>query len=89
MASITLGISTGLVRGGAEIEAVGETVAQMLQSLEKSRHDISERLYDETGRQRRPFVIFVNGTNIRYLDGLETELSDSDKVYIMPITSGG
>jgi MoaD family protein len=89
MVSITVGISAGIVRGGAEIEATGETIAQLLQSLKEQRYDISERLYDETGRHRRPFVIFVNGTNIRYLDGLETKLNDSDKVYIMPITSGG
>jgi molybdopterin converting factor small subunit len=46
-------------------------------------------LYDSKGNLRRYFNIFVNGTHIRDLNGLETELKEDDKVILMASAAGG
>jgi molybdopterin converting factor small subunit len=33
--------------------------------------------------------VFVNGENIRYQNGMATELHDGDEVYIVPLITGG
>ena len=50
---------------------------------------IKARLCDETGELRHFVNIYVNGEDIRYLDGIETSLSNSDEVSIVPAVAGG
>ena len=33
--------------------------------------------------------VFVNGESIRYLNGIETPVADTDEVWILPAVSGG
>ena len=89
MASVTIRISTRTSRGGGEIEMTADHVGQLLQSLRGKQPDVDKRLYDDEGRLRRSFTILVNGNNINFLKGLDTELSDGDEVYIMPHIAGG
>ena len=50
---------------------------------------IQFHLVDSNGNLRRHFNIFVNGTHIRDLDGMETELREEDKVILMASAAGG
>jgi molybdopterin synthase sulfur carrier subunit len=47
------------------------------------------RIYDENNKPRRFINIYVNGKDMRFLDGLETKLNDSDKISIVPAIGGG
>ena len=74
------------------VELPGDTpvnVARALQSVADRRPGVYEGWCDKEGRLRRSVAIFVNGEHIRYQRGLETELSDGDKVYVIPIIAGG
>ncbi len=64
-------------------------VAQVLESVENKHPDVYKRWCDKEGRLRSSLAVFVNGENIRYRKGMETELSDSDEVYVIPILAGG
>jgi len=44
---------------------------------------------DDRGVLRRHVNVFVNGESIRYLDGVETPVGDTDEVRILPAVSGG
>jgi molybdopterin converting factor small subunit len=71
---------------------VADHVGQLLQALKDRVSDglfHVDRLYDETGQLRPSVIILINGQNMRFLEGLETELSDGDEVYIMPVIGGG
>ena len=52
----------------------------------REHHD---RIFDEYGDVRQNISIFVNGRNILFLKGLETELNAGDSVAIFPPTAGG
>jgi len=72
----------------AEIGVKGETVGQALGDLLTQYPDLRTQLYE--GDRLRNFVnVFVGEEDIRYRDGLETELSPGDQLRIIPSIAGG
>ena len=71
------------------VSAEGADVASMIDSLDGSFSGIKARLCDETGELRHFVNIYVNGEDIRYLDGIDTSLSNGDEVSIVPAVAGG
>lgn len=77
-----------LTGGNDEVEATGATVAALIEDLEKRYPGVRDRLLDEKGVRR--FVnIFVGDEDIRFLDGLKTELKGNEQVSIIPAIAGG
>jgi molybdopterin synthase sulfur carrier subunit len=61
----------------------------LLDEMEASYPGITNRLRREDGVLRRSLNIYVNGENIRFLEGLATPLSEGDEVSIVPAIAGG
>lgn len=78
-----------LTNDQATVECDGGTVAELLESLEKSCPGIKARLCDESGELRRFVNFYVNSEDIRFLDGANTSLKDGDEVSIIPAIAGG
>jgi molybdopterin converting factor small subunit len=77
-----------LTAGNDEVSAEGKTVADLIEDLEKKHPGIRDRLLDEKGVRR--FVnIYIGEEDIRFLDGLKTELRAGDAVSIVPAIAGG
>jgi len=77
-----------LTGGADEVSAEGATVAELIEDLEKRHPGIRERLLDEKG-VRRFINLFVGDDDIRFLDGLKTELKGGELVSIVPAIAGG
>jgi MoaD family protein len=73
----------------ATLTCDGRTVAEFFDSLEKKCPGISSALLDEKRQVRRFLNIYVNGEDIRFLDGINTPLKDGDEVSIVPAIAGG
>jgi molybdopterin synthase sulfur carrier subunit len=78
-----------LSSGAAEVSAVGATVADVLKDLEAKHAGFSERLFDEQGELRRFVNVFVADEDIRFLDGVNTDVADGTTVSIVPAVAGG
>jgi MoaD family protein len=77
-----------LTQGNEEVSAQGQTLAEVIDDLEKNYPGMKERLLDENGVRR--FVnIYANEEDVRFLDNLSTELKDGDTVSIVPAIAGG
>ncbi len=77
-----------LTGGKDEVTAAGSTVAELIDDLDKKHPGLKDRLLDEKGVRR--FVnIYVGEEDVRFLDGLKTELRAGDKVSIVPAIAGG
>jgi molybdopterin synthase sulfur carrier subunit len=77
-----------LTGGSDEVHVEGTTVGQVIDALEQAHPGMRERLLDDKGVRR--FVnIYANDEDIRFLDNLETALSDGDSVSIVPAIAGG
>lgn len=78
-----------VTEGDAEVSLGGESVAQVLSALEERYPGIRPRLRDDEGALRRFVNLYVNGEDIRFLQGLETGLKAGDEVSIIPAVAGG
>ena len=50
---------------------------------------MKDRLLDEEGELRYFVNIYLNGEDVRFLDGLDTATSSGDEVSIVPAVAGG
>src|SRR2546428_4758333 len=75
--------------GRSKLTASGRTVKELLDGLERTYPGIRQQLCDETGEVRSFINVFVNGTEIRQLEGLLTPVQDADEVSIIPAMAGG
>ncbi len=64
----------------------GTTVRQALDMTVEEAPDLISILLDTEGNLQPNFVIFRNGRNIEFFDGLDTSLSVSDTLDIFPKT---
>jgi len=77
-----------LTGGKDEVPAAGATVGEVIEDLEKRHPGIKDRLLDEKGVRR--FVnIYVGDEDIRFLDGLATQLKSGESISIIPAIAGG
>ena len=90
--SVLVRIPTPLRRmtnGQDKVEVESTTLGGMVESLESSYPGLKERLLDENGELRYFVNIYLNGEDVRFLQGLETSTSTGDEVSIVPAVAGG
>jgi molybdopterin synthase sulfur carrier subunit len=78
-----------LAGGSSEVKVDGTTVGAVLEGLEQAHPGFRERLFDEAGKLRRFVNVFVADEDVRFLDGLETAVTDGQTVSIVPAVAGG
>ena len=78
--------STG---GEREIELDGGTVGDVLRALTAKHPATESQLFSEQGELNRYVNVYLNDEDVRVLDGLETPLSGTDTVMILPAMAGG
>ena len=71
-----------------EVLCRGDTVGACFTSLEETYPGIRDRLIDEKG-DLSAVLVFLNGDNIRSLEGLSTAVADGDEISIIPLAAGG
>jgi sulfur-carrier protein len=75
--------------GQAEVSVGGSNVSDVLSELEGKFPQIRQRLRDDEGALRRFVNLYVNGEDVRFLNGLDTGLKEGDEVSIIPAVAGG
>lgn len=70
------------------VTASGTTIAEVVSDLESNYPGIGDRLLDERGLRR--FVnVYLDDEDVRFLQGLETEVGDNASITILPAVAGG
>ena len=75
--------------GAAELNLDALNVEAVLSELETRYPAIRGRLRDESGALRRFVNLYVNGEDVRFLTGLDTNLKSGDELSIVPAVAGG
>ena len=77
--------------GSAEIrlQPPCRTVADALAAVARLHAGVVDRVMDECGAVRQHVNVFVDGENIRFVDGLRTPVDDRSTIVIVPAVSGG
>ena len=90
--SVTVRIPSPLRRitsGIAKVEVECDTMAACVGVLEEQFPGIKDRLLDESGEIRYFVNLYLNGEDVRFLQGLETSTKAGDEVSIVPAVAGG
>ncbi len=75
--------------GAAVVEAKGDTVADVLASLEADYPGLAGQLRTAGGTAHKFVNVYVDDDDVRYLDGLDTKVSEGSEVSILPAVAGG
>jgi sulfur-carrier protein len=66
-----------------------KTVGDALAALGRKSPGALDRIMDERGDVRRHVNLFVNGENVRFLDGLGTAVPNGATIFVLAAVSGG
>ena len=90
MATVRVPTQLRTLSGGeAEVVVDGSTVGEVLSGLETAHPGFRDRLFDEGGQLRRFVNVFVADEDVRFLQGLDTTVDDTQTVSIIPAVAGG
>lgn len=81
-----------LVGGSAELRLdVGEgaPLGELLDAVAGEFPIFARRLRDETGALRRYVNIYLDGDEVRRLDGLKTQVADGQELLVVQSVAGG
>jgi molybdopterin converting factor small subunit len=74
--------------GAKSVEGTGGTLKDLITDLDARHPGLGDRLLDD-GQLRRFVNVYRNDEDVRFLGGLDTELTDGDNVTVLPAVAGG
>lgn len=89
---ITVHIPTPLRRvteGKDKLEVEASSIGEMIAKADNQFPGFQERLMDEAGDMRYFINIYLNGEDVRFLQGLDTPTKAGDEISIVPAVAGG
>lgn len=75
--------------GNTTVNAEGDTVGEVLAALVSTYPGLGPTILDDEGGVRKFVNLYVNDEDIRFLDQLDTSVSEGDEVAILPAVAGG
>jgi molybdopterin converting factor small subunit len=89
MATVRLApVLRSAVGGSKQVNAEGSNLGEVLADLYKRYPGLKEQIQPQEGLSR--FVnIYVNDQDVRYLQGLETQVGPTDTIQLLPAMAGG
>jgi molybdopterin synthase sulfur carrier subunit len=90
--SVTVRIPTPLRRmtnGKDKVEVASTVLGELVDNLNSEFPGFKDRLVDEEGELRYFVNIYLNGEDVRFMDGLGTATNDGDEISIVPAVAGG
>jgi len=77
------------VGGAKEVEASGDTIGEVIDTLVAAYPALGGQLLAPDGELNRFVNVYVNGQDVRYLDGLATAVGAADEIRLLPAMAGG
>jgi sulfur-carrier protein len=77
------------VGGEREVKADGGDVGAVLQALAEQHPATQSQLFSPDGELNRYVNVYLNDEDVRVLGGLDTSVSETDTLVILPAMAGG
>jgi molybdopterin synthase sulfur carrier subunit len=78
-----------MTNGQDKVEVEAAPLAELIDTLDTTYPGFKGRLIDESGELRYFVNIYLNGEDVRFLEGLNTSTKSGDEVSIVPAVAGG
>ena len=75
--------------GQSSVNAEGGTIGEVVDDLVRQFPGMATHLKAPDGGLHKFVNVYVNDEDVRYLDKLDTKVSDGDEVSILPAVAGG
>jgi molybdopterin converting factor small subunit len=75
--------------GLKNVDVSGATVGEALTALVTAYPALRSRLLDDSGDLNRFVNVFLNETDVRHLQALDTPLTATDTILLLPAMAGG
>jgi MoaD family protein len=75
--------------GEKAIEVEGSTIGDAVKALVGQHPALREQLLTPEGDLHRFVNVYLNGRDVRYLDGLSTPVGERDEIRLLPAIAGG
>lgn len=75
--------------GQASVAVEGSTVGDVFQALIERYPGLRGNLLDDAGGLHKFVNVYKDDDDIRYLEGLDTKVSDGDVLSLLPAVAGG
>ena len=75
--------------GNKQLELAGASVGDLVEGLVTEYPSLRGQLLTDDGELNRFVNVYVNGQDVRYLDGLATPVGERDEVRLLPAMAGG
>jgi molybdopterin converting factor small subunit len=77
------------VGGAREVEVTGSTIGEVIDGLITSFPALRDQLLTPEGDLNRFVNVYLDGQDVRYLQGRETPVGERDEVRLLPAMAGG
>ena len=77
------------VGGARELDVDGATIGELIKRLTEQHPSLRQQLLADDGGLNRFVNVYVNGQDVRYLQGLDTPVQERDEVRLLPAMAGG
>jgi|TARA_B100000959_G_C14883895_1_gene583757 molybdopterin synthase sulfur carrier subunit len=78
-----------LTNGQDKVALNSTNIKNMVDDLEKHFPGMEKRLCDDEGNLRNFVNVYINGEDVRFLNGIDTALKDGDEISLVPAVAGG
>ncbi len=77
------------VGGAKQVDVTGATVGELLDGLVAAHPGLRDQLFGADGELNRFVNVYLDGQDVRYLDGVATPVDPRDELVILPAMAGG
>jgi molybdopterin converting factor small subunit len=77
------------VGGAREIELQGASIGEVARALVERHPGLGGQVLTPDGQLNRYVNVYLNGQDVRYLGGLDTPVTETDEVRLLPAMAGG
>jgi molybdopterin synthase sulfur carrier subunit len=90
--SIVVRIPTPLRRltnGQDKVDVEADSLGGVIDAMNEQYPGLRDRICDDQGQLRNFVNVYVNGEDVRFLQGLDTPTTAGDEVSVVPAVAGG
>jgi sulfur-carrier protein len=77
------------VGGAKELEVTGGTIGEVIEGLVGRYPALRDQLLTPEGELNRFVNVYLDGQDVRYLQGRDTPVGERDEVRLLPAMAGG
>ena len=78
-----------LTNGQDKATLTSTNIKNMVDDLEENFPGMKKRLCDDEGNLRNFVNVYINGEDLRFLNGIDTALKNGDEISLVPAVAGG